>query len=588
MDTLFGATYVVMAPEHPLVGKLIAGTEREPEVNRFVETVKKQSHISRSAEETEKIGVFTGRHAVNPVNGETVPIWLANYVLMEYGTGAIMAVPAHDQRDFEFAKKYDLPIRVVIRPPDEALDAETMTEAYVSEGVQVNSGAFDGIPNAEGMERITDYLESLGKGRRTVHYRIHDWLVSRQRYWGAPIPVVYCSDCGAVSVPERDLPVLLPEEVEFRPTGVSPLSQCEEFVNTLCPRCSKPAKRETDTLDTFVCSSWYFLRYLSPHAEDRPFAAELVNRWLPVDQYIGGVEHAILHLLYSRFITKVLHDLREISFHEPFDSLFTQGMICKMSPLSGKLEKMSKSKGNVVSPDGLIEKYGADTVRLYALFIGPPEKDAEWTDAGVEGAYRFLKRVWRMTIRHLPTLNAFKQEDLSDMHGLSEEGKELRRATHSTIKKVTHEIEGGFRFNTAIASAMELVNLIYLREEPLLEEGPTGEAVLAEALMAVIRLISPFVPHVAEELWGRLGNTGSIFAESWITYDESLLQAEQVQVVIQINGKVRSRLTLPASATEDHMRKAALSDSRVQQRIEGKQILKSIVVGKKLVNLVVK
>jgi leucyl-tRNA synthetase len=588
VDTLFGASYVVMAPEHPVVESLVSGTDREEEVRQFVEAVKKESRISRSAEETEKIGVFTGRHAINPVNGERVPIWLANYVLMEYGTGAIMAVPAHDQRDFEFARKYGLPIRVVIQHPEEPLDAETMTEAYVGEGVQVNSGDFDGIPNAEGMQRIADYLERVRKGRRTVYYRIHDWLVSRQRYWGAPIPIVYCDDCGTVPVLEKDLPVLLPEEIEFRPTGVSPLVWCEGFVNAPCPRCSKPAKRETDTLDTFVCSSWYFLRYLSPNAKDRPFGRELVNTWLPVDQYIGGVEHAILHLLYARFMTKVLHDIGEISFHEPFGSLFTQGMICKISPLSGKLEKMSKSKGNVVSPDALIEKYGADTVRLYALFIGPPEKDAEWTDAGVEGAYRFLKRVWRMGMKHLATLQSFKQEDLAQAEGLSEEAKELRRACHNTIKKVTGEIEGGFHFNTAIAAAMELVNLVYLHEEKLISENDTGKAVLAESLLAVIRLISPFVPHMAEELWHRLGHAESIFAQPWITYDESLLQADQIQVVIQINGKVRSRIMLPASAGEDEIRDAALSDLRVRERTEGKQILKSIVVGKKLVNLVVK
>ena len=588
VDTLYGATYVVMAPEHPLVPRLIQGTAREKEVAAFVEHVKRESRDSRSAEETEKIGVFTGRHAMNPVNGERVPIWLANYVLMEYGTGAIMAVPAHDQRDFEFAKKYHLPIRVVIQNPEHPLDSKTMTEAYVGEGPQVNSGPFDGIPNTEGMEKIADHLESLGKGRRAVHYRIHDWLVSRQRYWGAPIPIVYCEDCGTVPVPEEELPVLLPEQVEFRPTGVSPLILCDEFVNTRCPRCSKAARRETDTLDTFVCSSWYYLRYLSPGLEDRPFSRELVNKWLPVDQYIGGVEHAILHLLYSRFITKVLYDIGEVSFQEPFRNLFTQGMICKISPLSGKLEKMSKSKGNVVSPDGLIEKYGADTVRLYSLFIGPPEKDAEWSDAGVEGAYRFLKRVWRMCVKHLPLLESFTEQALSLAGGLSPEAKELRRATHSTIKKVTQEIEEGFRFNTAIAAVMELTNRMYLLEETLIGNGPLGEAALAEALLAVIRLISPFSPHISEELWYRLGRSKSVFAEPWITHDDSLLQADEIEVVIQVNGKVRSRVTLPASAIEEEIRGAATQDPRIQEWTTGKKIVKCIVVGKKLVNLVVK
>lgn len=588
VDTLFGATYVVMAPEHPLVPSLIQGTAQEKGVSAFVEQVRRESRDSRSAEETEKIGVFTGRHAINPVNGEHVPIWLANYVLMEYGTGAIMAVPAHDQRDFEFAKQYNLPIRVVIQSPENTLDGETMTEAYVGEGLQVNSGPFDGTPNTEGMEKIADYLESIGKGRRTVHYRIHDWLVSRQRYWGAPIPIVYCQDCGTVPVPEEDLPVLLPEQVEFRPTGVSPLIQCDDFVHTRCPRCSKPARRETDTLDTFVCSSWYFLRYLSPRLENRPFSQEQVNRWLPVDQYIGGVEHAILHLLYSRFTTKVLHDIGEVSFQEPFRNLFTQGMICKVSPLSGKLEKMSKSKGNVVSPDGLIEKYGADTVRLYSLFIGPPEKDAEWSDAGVEGAYRFLKRVWRMCVKHLPLLQSFTKQELSLADAVSPEAKELRRATHTTVRKVTQEIEEGFRFNTAIAAVMELTNLIYLLEEKLIADEQVGKAALAEALLAVIRLISPFSPHISEELWHRLGLSESVFAEPWVAYDSSLLQADEIEVVIQVNGKVRNRVTLPASATEDEIRSAAAADPRIQEWTTGKKILKCIVVGKKLVNLVVK
>lgn len=588
VDTLYGATYVVMAPEHPLVQKLAKGTGLEEEVAAFVERVRQEGRAARSAEETEKIGVFTGRHAINPVNGERVPIWLANYVLMEYGTGAIMAVPAHDQRDFEFARKYHLPMRVVIQNPQHALNPETMTEGYIGEGLQVNSGPFDGIPNTEGMKRIADYLESIGKGRGAVHYRIHDWLVSRQRYWGAPIPIVYCEDCGTVPVPEEDLPVLLPEQVEFLPTGISPLVLCEEFVNTRCPRCSKPARRETDTLDTFVCSTWYFLRYLSPRLQDRPFSRELVNKWLPVDQYIGGVEHAILHLLYSRFMTKFLYDIGEVSFQEPFRNLFTQGMICKVSPLSGKLEKMSKSKGNVVSPDGLIEKYGADTVRLYSLFIGPPEKDAEWSDAGVEGGYRFLKRVWRMCVKHLPILQSFTDKGLSRVDDMSPEARELRRATHTTIRKVTQEIEEGFRFNTAIAAVMELVNLIYLVEEKLISEAAVGNAVLAEALLGVIRLISPFAPHISEELWQRLGRSQSIFAEPWTGYDDALLQAEQIEVVIQINGKVRSRVTLPVSAAEDEIRSAALADPRVQEWTTGKKVLKSIVVGKKLVNLVVK
>lgn len=588
-DTIYGVTYMVLAPEHYLVEKLAQGKKKE-EIRRFVERSKKEL-VSRAHLEEEKEGIFTGSQVINPVNGEKVPLWIANYALMEYGTGAVMAVPAHDQRDFEFAKKYNLPIKLVIQNPAKTLALESLEQAYVDEGIQVDSGPFDGLPNREAIERIADYLEEKRIGRRRVTYRLRDWLISRQRYWGAPIPIIYCSDCGTVPVPEGDLPVRLPEEVDFQPQGRSPLDGVPEFVNTSCPRCARPAQRETDTVAQWLCSCWYYLRYLSPHNEDRPFDTTLVNRWLPVDQYIGGVEHAILHLLYSRFIIKVLYDLGCVGFQEPFRRLFTQGMIIKDGA------KMSKSKGNVVSPDELIAKYGADTVRLYTLFIGPPEKDAEWDDRAVEGAWRFLNRVWRLTEQFKVESLKFKVKDKKTSTPDSPLSTNLRRKTHQTIKKVTEDIEERFHFNTAIAAIMELVNelsAVASREKPRVQVIPLRAQagygllkVMREALEAVVILLSPFVPHMAEELWERLGHKGSIFHQPWPGYDEEALKVEEMVIVVQVNGKVRNRITVAAGISEEELRKEVLTNDRIKELTADKEVKKVIVVPGKLVNVVV-
>ncbi len=577
-DTIYGVTYMVLAPEHPLVERLAQG-EKKDELRRFVERQKQEKLASRSRTEEEKEGVFTGSYVINPVNGEKVPLWTANYALMEYGTGAVMAVPAHDQRDFEFAKKYNLPVKLVIRNPEKNPALDSLEAAYVDEGVQVNSGPFDGLPNREAIEKIAGYLEEKGIGRRRVTYRLRDWLISRQRYWGAPIPIIYCPDCGTVPVPEKDLPVRLPKEVDFQPQGRSPLAGVPEFVNTSCPRCARPAHRETDTIAQWLCSCWYYLRYLSPRDEEKAFDPARVNRWLPVDQYIGGVEHAILHLLYSRFITKVLHDLGQVGFREPFRRLFTQGMIVKDGA------KMSKSKGNVVSPDSLIAKYGADTLRLYTLFIGPPEKDAEWDDRAVEGAWRFLNRVWRL-IDRLSVIGYRLSPNTENRTPKTE----LRRKTHQTIKKVSEDIEQKFHFNTAIAAIMELVNEI----SAVTPEGKPGLQVascelreIREALETVVLLLSPFVPHIAEELWERLGYKGSIFHQSWPGYNEKYLKEEKMVIVVQVNGRVRNRITVTTDISEEKLKAQALANERIKELTTNKEIKKVIIVPGKLVNIVV-
>jgi leucyl-tRNA synthetase len=575
VDTIYGATFLALAPEHPLVEKLIKSSPEESGIMAYVRKMRDESKISRSQEDVEKEGVFTGRYVINPVNGRKIPIWIANYILMEYGTGAIMAVPAHDERDFEFAGKYGLPVEVVIDDPSGHLDADLMTEAYTGEGVMINSAQFNGLKSQDAIGKIADYFEEKAFGKKTVQYRLRDWLISRQRYWGAPIPMVYCPSCGIVPVPEKDLPVLLPENVEFRPTGESPLKFAKDFVNTKCPKCSKPATRETDTMDTFVDSSWYFLRYISPKSDDRPFDTELVNRWLPVDQYIGGIEHAILHLLYSRFITKFLADIGAISFDEPFRNLFTQGMIIKDGA------KMSKSKGNVVSPDELIGRFGADTVRLYTLFIGPPEKDAEWSDRGVEGSYRFLGRVWRL-VEKSSELVVRSSENV----GISKEAEALKRKTHQTIKKVTEDLDGGFHFNTAISSIMELVNAVYDYFASGAEKN--SDPSLRQAVESVVILLSPFVPHIAEEMWQRLGHAQdkTIFRHPWPGYD-SAAAAEKVLIIpVQVNGKLRSRIEVPAGIRDDELKKLVLSDPKVRQWTEGKAARNIIVVSGKLVNVI--
>ncbi|MGE5576755.1 MAG: leucine--tRNA ligase [Syntrophothermus sp.] len=595
-DTIYGVTYMVVAPEHPVVEELIKGTPNEAAVRRFIAEVRAQDEITRTSTETEKKGIFSGAYAVNPVNGAKAPIWLANYVLASYGTGAVMGVPAHDQRDFEFARKYGLPVVVVIQPPDRELDAAAMREAYVDEGRLVRSGQFDGLDNLAAIQEIGRYMEEKGVGRRTVNYRLRDWLVSRQRYWGAPIPIVYCPDCGTVPVPEKDLPVLLPRDVEFTPHGESPLAKSESFVNTTCPHCGGPARRETDTMDTFVCSSWYFARYTDATNRDLPFAKAEADYWLPVDQYIGGVEHAILHLMYARFFTMVMHDLGLLETQEPFTNLLTQGMVL----MEGS--KMSKSKGNIVDPDEIVNTYGADTARLFILFAAPPERDLEWSEQGVEGSYRFLARVWRLVAdlqERIKAVPGYAQGD-AGVSGESRSGgfakikgdlprsaKDLRRQTHQTIKKVTEDISMRFNFNTAISSIMELVNAAYLYKDRV-PAGEQAPEVLRELVDTLLLLLAPFAPHITEELWHELGNSRSIHSLPWPSYDPVALAAEEMTIVVQVNGKVRDRLTVPVDIEQEELKAAALSLEKVKEFTGGKSIGNVVVVPKKLVNIVVR
>lgn len=582
-DTLYGVTFVSLAPEHPVIRELISGTPQEKHIMNFVEKARNQGMVERTAEGTEKEGIFTGRYVINPVSNDKVPLWVANYVLMEYGTGAVMGVPAHDQRDFLFAKKYNLPVKIVIQPEGKELNANTMKEAYTDNGIQANSGMFDGIPNTEAMRKITEYLESKDIGTKTVTYRLRDWLISRQRYWGAPIPIVYCEKCGTLPVPESQLPVVLPEEIEFKSRGMSPLAEVGSFIHTKCPKCSGMAQREIDTMDTFVDSSWYFLRYLSPKDNTRPFITEKVNKWLPVDQYIGGVEHAILHLLYSRFITKVLYDLGCIGFKEPFEHLFTQGMIIKDGA------KMSKSKGNVVSPDILIDKYGADTQRLYILFIGPPQKDAEWNDRGVLGAYRFLNRLWQKITDYEDIYSKVPRPDIF-IQKLSAEAKTLYRQTNQTVKKITEDLDTSWHFNTAIASIMELLNKVdsFNVVTPHTDEEKLNFHIFRHTMETIVLLMAPFTPHICEELWEIMGHKPTIFHQSWPAYDKNAIQEEMVEIVIQINSKVRSHLSVPVTISEDELKRRVLSDERVSGYLNGKKVMNTVIVPKKLVNIVVK
>ena len=582
-DTIYGVTFMAIAPEHPLVAKLMRGHPREAEVMDFARRQAMVSAAVRADDATKKEGVFTGFHVTNPYNGDKVPLWVTNYVLMEYGTGAVMAVPAHDQRDFEFAKAYGLPAKVVIQNPAAPLDAAAMTAAYVEDGPMVNSGPFDGRGNREAMHDLIAYAKERGFGDFTVNYRIRDWLISRQRYWGAPIPVVHCDTCGAVPVAEKDLPVLLPDDVDFRIEKGNPLAAHEGFVKTACPQCGRPARRETDTLAQWLCSCWYFLRYINPRRTDVPFVKEDVDRWLPVDQYIGGVEHAVLHLLYSRFIVKVLHDAGYVSFREPFGALFTQGMICKRSENDGQLCKMSKSKGNVVSPDELIREYGADTLRLYTLFIGPPEKDAEWNDAGVEGAFRFLSRVWRRVYetRDLLRAAAGLRPDLAAMEPPE---RDLYRKLHESIAKITRDLEGAFHFNTAIATVMELMNAL----DGLKVDAASPDvrkAVFREAVESMIVLLSPFAPHIAEELWRELGHADSVIRAKWPEADAAAMKREQIELALQVNGKVRGRIMVSAGADPKTIEAEALADAQVAKWLEGKTVKKVVVVPGRLVNI---
>jgi len=551
VDTIFGATYIVLAPEHPLVKELIKGKPEEKEVLRFIEKVSKESKLVRTSSDVKKEGVFTGAFAVNPVNNEEVPVWVADYVLMEYGTGAIMAVPTHDQRDFLFAKEHKLPMRLVITPKGRDIKIEDLTEAYEGEGVQVNSGEFNGLKNIEAKEKIAGWMEEKGIGKIQTHWRLRDWLISRQRYWGTPIPMIYCSKCGIVPVPYKDLPVELPVEAPFTGDGGNPLGKVKEFVQVKCPKCSGPASRETDTMATFFDSSWYFLRFCSPKCDTAAFDTQDAKYWMRVDQYIGGIEHAILHLLYSRFFTKFFQDLKMVDFGEPFEKLLTQGMVLKDG------EVMSKSKGNIVDPDSMIKDYGADALRLFILFAAPPETELEWDKRGLEGAFKFLNRVWRI------------QENLKDKADDS-----LVKIAHKTIKKVSEDFNE-FKFNTAIASLMELTNAAY-------QMGADKEI-----FSQLVIMLSPIAPHFSEELWQGLGNEESIFKTAWPKYDPKLLIEENVELVIQVNGKVRSKIQASRDIPESELKELVFKDEKLIPWLEGKTPKKFIIVPQKLVNIVI-
>lgn len=587
VDTIYGATFIVIAADHPLAAGLLERGGKVEEGQAFVARAKELRMQEREKTEFTKEGFFTGCYAVNPATDWKIPVFLASYVLMDYGTGVVMGVPSHDQRDFEFVKEspVEIPVVQVILP--EGSEPGEMSEAYVDDGVMINSGQFDGMKNRVAMDKITDFLAEKGLARRTVHYRLKDWLISRQRYWGAPIPMIHCEKCGTVPVPEDQLPVMLPEDLDFMPRGdgKSPLAASDEFVRVHCPVCGGDAMRDTDTMDTFVDSSWYFLRYLSPDDDTKAFDSGLVDSWLPVDQYIGGIEHAILHLMYSRFIVKFLNDRKLIGFDEPFGSLFTQGMITRNGA------KMSKSAGNTVDPKPLIDKYGADTVRIYTLFIGPPEKDAEWNDRAVEGASRFINRIWRLYSNHAEILKAGSGKDSLDPGSFTDVQKSLYRKTHQTIDRVKRDILGGsFHFNTAISALMELVNEIYLyidKDEDFISGDPAAVGLFSYSIEKILLLLAPMAPHMCEEIWERLGNTESIFKNRIPEADPAWLVGDTYTLVVQVNGKVRSRIEAAKGAPKDELEKLALADDRVREFIDGKDIRKVIVVPGRLVNIVV-
>lgn len=576
-DTIFGATFVCLAPEHPLTLKLSAGTDEEQSVKEFVERISKEDKAKRTEDSYEKEGIFTGKYCINPFNNEKIPIYTANFVLMDYGTGAIMAVPAHDERDFDFARKYNIPVKIVIQPPDELLHPISMTGAYIEEGIMFDSGGFTGLKNTEALPNIADYIEETGIGTRKVNFRLKDWGISRQRYWGAPIPIIYCDNCGVVTVPEEDLPVKLPSNVNLESVGKSPLAQLDEFKNVKCPKCGGDAVRETDTMDTFVESSWYFGRYCSPDYEKGLFDKEKTDYWMNVDQYIGGIEHAILHLLYARFFTKVLRDLGYWDVGEPFENLLTQGMVIKDGA------KMSKSKGNTVDPDMMIKKYGADTTRLFCLFAAPPERDLDWNDQGVEGSFRFIGRVFRLLTDNYEVLKDIDiQNEPAD---LSDDAKDLRKAIHKTIKKVTDDIEDRFHFNTAISAVMELVNRLY--QTDISKDDASLRWTFKNALENITLLLSPFVPHVCEELHERLGYGSSIFLKRWPLYDLRFTVDEEVTIVVQINGKVRDRLFIAKDSEGEVVKEAALKSERVKNYTQGKTIRKIVYIKNKLLSIVI-
>lgn len=578
-DTAYGVTFMALAAEHPLIKKICENNPKADEINAFCERVRNQSEIERTSSESEKEGVFTGVYCINPFTGRKVEIWVTNYVLYDYGTGAVMGVPTGDQRDWMFADKYGIEKIVTICPIGKELKLEEMTCAYEEkEGMLVNSGEFTGMEMHKAMSAIMDKAEAEGFGKRRVNYRLRDWLISRQRYWGAPIPIIYCPHCGEVLVPEDQLPVRLPEDVSFTAGAKSPLATSEKFVHCKCPKCGADATRETDTMDTFLCSSWYYLRYTDAHNDKMPFDKELNNYWGPVDQYIGGIEHAILHLLYSRFFVKVLRDAGLVDYDEPFSNLLTQGMVIKDGA------KMSKSLGNVVSPEEILSKYGADTARLFILFAAPPERELEWSDQGVEGSFRFLNRIWRI-VQAFETVLEQKVTEY-DHSNLSEADKDLRRVLHGSIKKVTNDIETRFNFNTAISTMMELVNALYAYKEAVKEPNA---GLVYEAISDLIKMMSPFVPHITEELWrGAIDANSSVHEQSWPECDEEALKVDNVEIVLQVNGKVRGRLTVPAEATKEELEKIAMADANVQAHIGDATVRKVICVPGRLVNIVAK
>ena len=556
-DTTYGVTFMVLAPESELVQELVKGTEYEADVNAFIQKMHTKTEIERTASDVEKEGMFIGKYVINPVNGKKIPVWIANYVLADYGTGAIMAVPAHDDRDRDFAEKFNLDIIPVI---DE-------------DNKMINSEEFNGMDAKDAFEGVVEKLAKENRGKKTVNYRLRDWLLSRQRYWGCPIPVVYCDDCGIVPVDKKDLPVLLPTDVEFTGKGESPLTTSKEFATTACPCCGKEARREVDTMDTFVDSSWYFLRYIDPKNTEEPFSKEMVNKWMPVDQYIGGVEHAIMHLLYSRFFVKAFKSMGMLDFDEPFKNLLTQGMVL----MDGS--KMSKSKGNTVSPLEIIDKYGADTARLFVLFAAPPERDLDWSEQGVEGCFRFLNRVYRLVdeLAEVAKSNA-------EVKAVTKEDKAMRLVIHSTLKKVTADLSEKFGFNTAIASLMELINEMYKYKEL----DTRNDGIIREGIETIVTILAPFTPHIGEELWTMIGKEGSVFNISWPAYDESALVQDEVEVIVQVNGKLRAKVSMDANISREDMEKVAMEDEKVKAAIEGKNVVKVIAVPKKLVNIVVK
>ncbi len=575
IDTIYGASFVVLAPELPLAVTCAAAN---PELAAYIDKAKAEAREARISGELDKTGMFTGRYAVNPFTKERVPIWVSSFVLMEYGTGAVMAVPAHDQRDFEFARKFNLPIPVVIQPSDAELRSETLEEASTDYGTLVESGEFTGLPSREAIATMTRHAEEQGFGKKTVTYRLRDWGISRQRYWGTPIPMIHCGGCGVVPVPEEDLPVVLPQMVELTGKGESPLQSIPEFVNTQCPSCGGDAKRETDTMDTFVDSSWYFYRYTDPKNDTAPFDPEKVKYWFPIDLYVGGIEHAILHLIYSRFWTKVMRDLGLVEIDEPAVQLLSQGMVLKDGAA------MSKSRGNVVEPDEVVGRYGADTLRLYVLFEAPPEKEIDWTSQRLEGPARFIHRMWRLVDQEagsLKTAGAIEGDE-----GWNDSEVALRRKTHQTIMRVTHDIEERLHLNTAIAAVMELTNEVYRRLDPRPERAETWKA-LREATEILVTLISPFAPHVAEEMWEMLGHRKSLIKSSWPSCDAEIAAQETVTVVLQVNGKVRSRISIPADLGEEELRQRALADEKVRALTADKNVERVIVVPRRLANVVV-